>query len=143
MNNDSQRPAVDAYLDWSTANVLAVGIDTERSSSLHAQVLCLEVLHFANVQVSAEVNRGKHRCKPEGIDAANHADIELAVIQLCVRRDLHAAAVSGSVGESRQDRGLVAACRPGTAFFRREDLHGKRSESKDRRCQTQGITAMS
>src|SRR6266849_3553943 len=102
------------------------------ASTFKAQLRSLEVIHLADGQMPPEVDCGKHAEEFEGIDAANHADVELAVIHLRVGRDLHPAAVSGSIGESRKDCRLVAASSPATSFVGRQDLHGKRGKAKDR-----------
>jgi hypothetical protein len=120
--------------------MFAICIDIERRLSFHAQPRRLEVFHAADAKVPAEVNRWKQASQLERIDAANHANIKLPVIHSSARRDLHPAAVSGSVGKSCQDRGLIAASRPARAFVGSRNLHGERGETKNSWNQGQRIT---
>src|SRR5580658_11300704 len=102
MNNDLHNSGPDAELRWRSAHIFAVGVDVKWLYGFHAQARSLKILHFPNAQVPAEVHRRKHARKPEGIDASNHAYVELAVIHFGVGCDLHSPAISWCVGESRQ-----------------------------------------
>ena len=75
-----------------------VGLDAEMGGG--------EVVDFADVQVSAEVDRGEHAGQLERVDGADHADVEEAVVHLGAGSDLHASAVGGSVGEGGEESGL-------------------------------------
>src|SRR4051812_22805654 len=77
--------------------------------------------------MAAEVNGGKKTEQLEGIHAANYAEIELAVVELRMRSDLHASAIGGSVGY-RDERGGLK--RRGIRAVAR-NLQGKRSEAHE------------
>src|ERR1700693_728147 len=142
-HNNLQRGPLYGDFYGRLADIFAVGINVERSPGFHSQALCLEVLHFLEAQVPSKIDCGKHPCEFEGIDAADKADVELAVIHLSAGSDLHAATITGSVGESCEYRGLVAARCPAPSSVGGENLHRERGESKNCRSQRKRVTSMS
>src|ERR1700674_1342456 len=142
MNNHLQRPTLNAHFDRRLADVFAVGVNIQRDVGFHPQACGLEILYAANVQVASEVDSWKHAGESEGIDAANHADVELSVIHFRAGRDLHPAAVGGSVGEGSEDGWLIAARCPTLAFVGGQNFYRKRRKPKNRGHQSERITAM-
>src|ERR1700688_2851016 len=120
-------------LDWSLANEFAVGVHVEWGLGFHSHARGQKILDAVDRHVSAEIDSRKHAEQFEGVNASDHADIELAVIHSRMRRNLHAAAISGSVGESGQERGLTATGDQASRFVRRENLYLDRSKAKNRR----------
>ena len=53
--------------------------------------------------MAAEINRRKEAEKPEYVHGANHAEVEFAVVESCLRGDFHSAAISGRVGDCGED----------------------------------------
>src|SRR5439155_19142022 len=53
--------------------------------------------------MAAEINRGKEAEEPEYVHGANHAEVEFAVVESCLRRDFHSAPVRGRIGECGVD----------------------------------------
>jgi hypothetical protein len=102
-----------ADFDRRAADVFSVGVDVERVFGFDAHAIGLKVFHVADAQMATRVHHRKHTEQFERIHAADHTDVEQAVVHFCVRRDLHAAAVGARVGESGEHRGLIAAGRPG------------------------------
>jgi len=119
---------------------LAPRIDVERRFSFHAKVLSLEVLHFANAQVTAKVNRGNRHASLKGstppITQTSSCPSSICACERssCRHRKWEC------VCESDQDRGLIAASRPSTSLRRMvTDLSWERSEAEDRWSQTQSV----
>src|ERR1700739_128435 len=108
MNNQSQRTALNCNLDRCLADIFSIGIDVEGMFCLDADAWLLEVADLTDGEVATRVDRGEHAKEFEGIDPADDADIEEAVIDFGARSDLHPAAVDRGVGEGGEKRGLVA-----------------------------------
>src|SRR5579863_9214484 len=103
MNDHAQRGALDGDLSGSAADVFAIGVEVERMFGLDTETGGGEVIDFADAQMASEINRGEHAGQLEGIDAADYADVEEAVVHLGAGGDLHPSAVGGSVGEGGQE----------------------------------------
>src|SRR6266566_2442918 len=69
---------------------------------LHAR--CLPIFNFFETEMAAKIDRGKEAEKPEYVHGANHAEVEFAVVEFCLRGDFHSAAISGRVGDCGKDR---------------------------------------
>src|SRR5579863_1709948 len=116
--NHLQRIALNADLHRSATDVFAICIQIQRMFGLDPQTGSGKIVDLADGQMPAEVNRREHTEKFERIDGADYADVEQAIVHLGARRDFHASAVSGSVGEGSEDSGLgflnfPAGCRAG------------------------------
>src|SRR3977135_421727 len=109
MNNHPDGAVLNRNLDRRSAHVFPVSINIEWRVRLDKHALRLKVFHLANLHVPTEVNGREQTKEFEEIHATNHADVEQPLVQFRVRRDLHAAAVGRSIGESGEYSWLVAA----------------------------------
>ena len=102
--DDLQGISCHAKFHWSLADELAVGIDIERMLSFDLHARCLPIFNFFETEMAAKIDRGEQAEKFEYIHGANHAEIEFAVVELCLGSDFHSAAISGRVGDCGEDR---------------------------------------
>jgi hypothetical protein len=66
---------------------------------MHVDSLGPRVLDFGQKEMAPEVHRRKQAKQLEGIYRADAADVELAIGEICFRRDAHAVAIELRVGE--------------------------------------------
>src|SRR5215469_5184303 len=132
---DPQSPRCHPKLNRRLAGVLPIGIDVEGTLGfdLHRRGLC--ILHFAKIQMAAEINRRKEAEQFEFVHRADNAYIEFSVVQLGSRRDLHASAVTRRIGYRGEKRGLE---RSRSAIER--ELHGKGCEAYELARRAQRVT---
>ena len=103
----------------------------------------MEVLDFANVEVSPAVDSRKQPKQAQGTDCSHIADIQQTIVHLCLGRDSHPTPIQRSVGEDRQQRWPVAPHGPFIGVgFPRQNLQRKGREGEDCRRQTQHISAI-
>src|SRR5581483_12325685 len=84
---------------WSPANILPVGVNIHGFPGFDPHSGRLKILYLAYSQMPSRVHRGKHAEEFEGIDIADDAGIEQAIIHARLRRDAHPAAIEGSIGK--------------------------------------------
>ena len=74
----------DWELDRSLADIFAVRINVERELRFRFERSPFAVLHFFEGEMAAEINGGEKAEQFEGIHAANHADVELSVVEFAL-----------------------------------------------------------
>src|ERR1700722_7728365 len=84
MNSDCSPPA---------AHVLAICVDFKRSFGFHAEARGLKMVHFADAQVAAKIDCGKHAGELQRNNTTDKANGEMAIVDLRVRSNLHPVAV--------------------------------------------------
>lgn len=125
-SNHLESSAGDAEGDWRLADEFAVRVDVDGVLGLDVDGIGLGVFHLFKSQVTAEINRRKKAEEFEDVHPADDAEIELAVGKIGVRSDLHASAISRSIGDSSQKSRLRRWLSAVHA-----DLHGKRREADE------------
>src|SRR5271165_1931783 len=130
--NNPQRSRLNTNLGWCTAHVFAISVNLQRFFRLHPQPFTLKVIDLPDLQVPPVVHRGKHASESKGINSADYAHIEQAVVYSCVRRNPHPIAVDRSISEGSESSWLVAACDPVAAFAPGADFHTDRRKAKNR-----------
>ena len=76
IDNDVQRLRRHSDFNGRGAHVLAIGIDVEGCLSFHLKAIGLKILHFADMQVAAEIDGGKETEQLEAIQASDDTRIE-------------------------------------------------------------------
>jgi hypothetical protein len=73
MNSDCSRRA---------AHLLAICVDFKRSFGFHTEARALKIIHFADAQVAAKIDYGKHAGQLERINTADRTHVEMAIVDL-------------------------------------------------------------
>src|SRR5580698_8807638 len=100
MNNDTQRSWRDSHFDRRLAHIFTVSVDIERPFGFDSQTGGLKIFHFPHAQVISKVDGRKQAEKFEGIDVADDAKIEFAVVEPRSWRDFHASAIRGALAKA-------------------------------------------
>src|SRR5260370_17401715 len=116
--------AGNADLNRSLAHELAVSIDVERLFGFDLRRRHLVVFHLLKAEMPAKIDHGKHAEQLEFIHSADDTNIQLAVVELRLRRDLHAPAISRRVCECCKNGWLKA----GGGSVATVNFHRKRSK---------------
>ena len=131
----------------------SVGVNIEGILGLDLRCGGFEIFDFANLQVPARVNAREQARQPESAHIADDAYVEQSVVHFRPRGDFHAAAVKRSIGEGREDGGLITAHGPRLRSSNfliflmtsgpRENFHRKWGERKDSWGKAERIAAVS
>src|SRR3954447_16265129 len=123
--------------DWSLAGVFAVRINVNRDLGLDANAFGLFVVDFFKAEMTSEIHSGEKAKQPEGVHAANDADVEFAIAKIGFRSYFHPATVSRSVSDGRENCWMKV----GIVITIARDFHAKWRETQELRRRTQCIAA--
>src|SRR5690349_8278414 len=108
----------------------------------YARMFSLKIVKLRNAQVFSEIDSREQAKQFELIDVGEDADIELSIVELCARRDLHAAAVVRSVGEGGDYSWPITLQPPASIGVRGRKLEREWRESRHRSGEAHCVTTM-
>src|SRR5258708_5317380 len=106
-HNHFERAGENSDLDRSIADVLAIGIKRERTAGFQAEPPSTEAFDLFEPDVCAKKDGRQDRQKFELVHPPDQADVEHAVIELRLRRDLDAFAITVRIACGNQQAGTA------------------------------------
>ena len=100
-----QRLARNIKFDRSLANIFAVGIHIDGNIRLNADPVSLPIFDIFRKEMPPEIGSWKPAKQFELVHRAHHTQIQLPIIEFRLRSYLDTAAISGGVGNGREQCG--------------------------------------